>query len=524
MSEPPRPGRPRRGGSRLTGLRPSRWSLRARLLAALVALVALVCLAIGVTTTLTLRHVLLDRVDSQLVAAGARSRNAGGNPPGGTGSGTGTGAQFLLAPGQPAGTLGARLVAGRVAAAQVLDQKGGLDQLPAGSAAVLEALPADDHLYTRGMPGLGDYRLVAERTADGDVLVTGLPLGAVEDTVDGLAAVEAGVGVTALVGAGLSGAFIIRRSLRPLARVARTAGRVSVLPLERGEVDIADRVPAGDTDPRTEVGQVGAALNLLLDHVGSALAARQASETRVRQFVADASHELRTPLASIRGYAELTRRSREHAPPDLAHAMSRVESEAARMTTLVEDLLLLARLDNGRPLTTGQVDLTQLVVDAVSDAAAAQHGPAGATHLEPDPVAHRWRVDLPDEPVTVSGDAAGLHQVLANLLANARTHTPPGTTVTVGLAAGPPGQVVLSVLDDGPGIDPELLPDVFQRFARGDSSRHRGMSSTSTGLGLAIVEAIVSAHGGNVHVSSRPGRTEFTVQLPMAARNPDTGS
>lgn len=518
MSEP---------AGRVRALRPSRWTLRTRLLAAVVGLVALVCLVIGVTTTLTLRHVLLDRVNSQLVAAGARSQSAGGAPPGGSGApaggraGTGTdtdtdtGARFLLAPGQPAGTLGARVVGGRVAAAQVLEPSGALAPVSPGATAVLAALAADNQLHTRALAGLGDYRLVAARTADGDVLITGLPLGAVEDTVDRLAVVETGVGVAALLGAGLSGAFIVRRTLRPLSRVARTASRVSMLPLERGEVDIAERVPAADTDPRTEVGQVGAALNRLLDHVGSALTARQASETRVRQFVADASHELRTPLASIRGYAELTRRSREQAPPDLAHAMGRVESEAARMTTLVEDLLLLARLDSGRPLATGQVDLTQLVVDAVSDAAAAERL---------GPVAHRWRVDLPDDPVTVTGDAAGLHQVLANLLANARTHTPAGTTVTVGLAVSPPSDVVLSVLDDGPGIAPALLPDVFHRFARGDTSRHRGMSSSSTGLGLAIVDAIVTAHGGTVHVTSRPGRTAFEVRLPVTGSATEAGS
>ena len=174
------------------------------------------------------------------------------------------------------------------------------------------------------------------------------------------------------------------------------------------------RVPDADTDPRTEVGQVGAALNRMLGHVADALAARQASETRVRQFVADASHELRTPLAAIRGYAELARRGRDAVPPDVAHALRRVESESARMTTLVDDLLLLARLDSGRPLAAEPVDLTALVVDAVSDAHVAG----------PD---HRWQLDLPDERVTVPGDAARLHQVLANLLANARVHTPPGT-------------------------------------------------------------------------------------------------
>jgi two-component system OmpR family sensor kinase len=236
----------------------------------------------------------------------------------------------------------------------------------------------------------------------------------------------------------------------------------------------------------------------MLGHVAAALAARQASETRVRHFVADASHELRTPLAAIRGYAELAGRFGDSVPPDVAHAMRRVHSETARMTTLVEDLLLLARLDSGRPLDREPVDLTMLVINAISDAHVAGRD-------------HNWRLDLPDEPVTVTGDPARLHQVLANLLANARTHTPPATTVVASLRATG-DRVELSVVDDGPGIPAELLPEVFDRFARGDSSRSR--AAGSTGLGLAIVAAVVEAHHGSVEVTSRPGHTAFTVLLP----------
>jgi two-component system OmpR family sensor kinase len=250
------------------------------------------------------------------------------------------------------------------------------------------------------------------------------------------------------------------------------------------------------------VGRVGTALNRMLDHVGQALAARQASETRVRQFVADASHELRTPLAAIRGYAELTRRSRDTVPPDIAHALRRVESESARMTTLVDDLLLLARLDSGRPLDRDPVELSRLVVDAVNDAHAA--GPE-----------HRWLLNLGDEAVTVTGDSARLHQVLANLLANARTHTPTGTVVTTSLTVEQ-GQAVVSVIDNGPGIPAASLPDIFERFSRGDTSRSR--AAGSTGLGLAIVAAVVEAHRGVVEVTSRPGHTSFVVRLPDPGR------
>jgi two-component system OmpR family sensor kinase len=244
------------------------------------------------------------------------------------------------------------------------------------------------------------------------------------------------------------------------------------------------------------VGQVGSALNRMLDNVESALEARQESEMQLRQFVADASHELRTPLAAISGYTELTRRG--ELSPDIEYSLTRIASQTERMTALVEDLLLLARLDAGRPLERGEVDLTRLVVDAVADAHAAG----------PD---HKWQLAVPDEPVVVPGDGSRLAQVLANLLANARTHTPPGTSVTVALGEDR-RYAQLSVSDDGPGIPPDLLPHIFERFARGSTSRSR--DNGSTGLGLAIVRAVVAAHHGTVDVASRPGRTEFTVRLP----------
>jgi two-component system OmpR family sensor kinase len=221
----------------------------------------------------------------------------------------------------------------------------------------------------------------------------------------------------------------------------------------------------------------------------------------VRQFVADASHELRTPLAAIRGYAELTRRGRDTVPTDVAHALGRIESESARMTTLVDDLLLLARLDSGRPLEAEPVELSGLVVDTVNDAHA-----AGRDHV--------WRLDLPDAPVTITGDGPRLHQVLANLLANARTHTPPGTVVTTSLAVARDGYAAVSVTDNGPGIPDSIQPEIFERFARADTSRSR--AAGSTGLGLAIVDAVVEAHHGTVDVVSRPGHTVFTVRLPGA--------
>jgi two-component system OmpR family sensor kinase len=237
----------------------------------------------------------------------------------------------------------------------------------------------------------------------------------------------------------------------------------------------------------------------MLEHVASALTARQASENKVRAFVADASHELRTPLASIRGYAELTRRGGHDLPEDVSHALGRVESESVRMTALVEDLLLLARLDEGSALEGDTVDLSRLVIDSVSDARA-----AGPDHV--------WKLDLPDEPVLARGDHFRLHQVVMNLLSNARTHTPPGTVVTTSLARDR-DTAVIEVRDTGPGIDDELVPTIFERFVRGDSSRSR--ASGSTGLGLAIVTAVVDAHGGRAEVESQPGMTVFRVILPL---------
>lgn len=470
--------------------------LRTRLIAAILALLVAVCTVIGVVTTLALRGFLIDQLDAQLAAASHRSSRAGSAPP--DRDGPESGPRFLLAPGQAAGTLGVRMVGGSVAEAAVLDDDGDPRAVSIEDVSVLTTVPVDGRPYTRSIDDLGAYRVVAAREPDGDVLVTGLPLSGVTRTTWWLIALEAVVVGAGLLVAALAGAAIVRLSLRPLRRVAATAGQVAELPLARGEVALAVRVPDADTDPRTEVGQVGAALNGMLGHVADALAARQASETRVRQFVADASHELRTPLASIRGYAELTRRGRDAVPPDVAHALARVESESRRMTDLVDDLLLLARLDSGRPLDRRPVDLSQLVVHAVSDAHAAG----------PD---HRWTLDLPAAAVTVTGDEARLQQVLGNLLANARVHTPAGTTVTTTLTEVN-GCATVTVADNGLGVPPGLQAEVFERFTRADTSRSR--AAGSTGLGLAIVAAVVDAHHGRVEVTSRPGQTAFSVHLP----------
>jgi two-component system OmpR family sensor kinase len=484
-----------------------RWSLRARLLAATLALLAAVSVVVGVVSVLALDSFLVGRLDSQLAAAGQRIAGGGPGPEHRDGGADGDGDDTepppgLTMPGQSAGTLGAEITGGTVTGGGVITATGSNTALTDAQEAALLALPTDGRPYTRNLGGdLGDYRLRADSAPDGRVFVAGLPLSGVHDTVTRQAAIVAAVAAGGLLLAAVAGGLIVRLTLRPLRRVAATATRVSELPLHRGAVELSERVPDADTDPRTEVGQVGAALNRMLGHVSNALTARQESETRVRQFVADASHELRTPLASIRGYAELSRRGTEPVPADVAYALGRVESESTRMTGLVEDLLLLARLDSGRAVAHEPVDLSRLVVDAVSDAQV-----AGSDHA--------WTLRLPDEPVEVVGDADRLHQVVANLLGNARAHTPPGTTVTVGLSSSD-GSVHIRVSDDGPGIAPDLLPRVFERFARGDGSRSR--AAGSTGLGLAIVSAVAEAHGGTVEVDGSPAGTTFTVTLPAGA-------
>ena len=498
-------------------------SLRARLVITVVLVFVVSCVAIGVVTTLSLDRYLSARQDRELAfAVDELVTRRTGQPPGSTLERPGSGAPgpvapppgagpsgpgtawpgrdgSLLGPGQGPGSVAVVTTGDGTVHAERAEPGGGSSTVADADVRVLQAVPAD------GAPrdvtlSLGTYRAAAHPSGPVTYVVA-RPDGAGE-TADRLVLIETVVLGGAVALAGLAAAVLVRRELRPLEQVAGVAARVGALPLDRGEVQLAARV--ADPDPRTEVGQVGTALNHMLDNVEGALAARQESETRLRRFVADAGHELRTPLAAIRGYAELSQREPEPVPPGTAHALVRITSQAERMSALVEDLLLLARLDAGRPLERAEVDLTRLVLDGVGDAHAAGPG-------------HRWLPRLPDEPITVTGDTHRLTQVVTNLLANARTHTPPGTSVTVELDRPSPDRVRLQVTDDGPGIAPDVLPRVFERFARGAEGRSRaGDDTPSTGLGLAIVAAVVSAHRGSVAVRSVPGRTTFTVELPVS--------
>lgn len=485
-------------------------SLTSRLVLTAVASALLVSLLLGTATTLVMRHALTERLDQDVRAALARTLEA--PPDGGPGSPSGppSGDSPVDLRNQAPGTLIAVLDddqdrdddqdgdgdrGGRADGDGLVvgGGRGERDDLDERAFEALEDLPGeDDRVVQVDLPGQGAYR-VASTDLGTAVLVVGLPTDGVDEAVGQLVAAEVGLGLLVVAMAGGAAGAVVRRQLRPLREVAATADRVSALRLDSGEIALTERVPDGLTDERTEVGQVGAALNALLDHVETSLSARQRSEEQVRSFVADASHELRTPLTTIVGYAELAHR-RPDDPIAQRTALAKVTEESSRMTSLVEDLLLLARLDAGRPLEQRPVDLTRLLLEAVSDARV----------LAPD---HRWRLDLPDESVEVLGDEQRLHQVVTNLLINARRHTPPGTTVTV---TARPGRI--EVHDDGPGFAPDLLPRAFDRFARGDDSRHRVESST--GLGLSLVRAITAAHGGTVELTSVPGDTRVVVHLP----------
>lgn len=347
-------------------------------------------------------------------------------------------------------------------------------------------------------PSLGQYRFQVAR--DGETIV-GLPYSQVSKPMSRQLLMAGLLTAGAIVLSYLGARRIVERSLRPLQRLALTATQVSQLPLASGEGTVPVRVQAQDADPSSEVGQVGLAFNYMLDNVENALAARHRSETKVRQFVADASHELRNPLASIRGYAELTRRGSEDLPADTVHAIGRIESESERMSALVQDLLLLARLDSEPTLELGPVDLTEIVLNAVSDARAAD-------------AEHVWELNLPEDLVVAKGDPHRLHQVVANLLANARSHTPAGTRVETALRTEG-DWAVIAVTDNGPGVPAEIKDSVFERFTRADASRVRKAGGSSTGLGLAIVSAVVNAHGGQVGLESEPGRTSFLIRVPL---------
>ena len=559
MSQQPAPTRRRmslrawRPGSLLTPPR----SLRTRLVVGVLGLVLVMAAVMSAFSTVSLRHTLMARTDSQLMAAAQRAADKrhdltqearkasdeaaqegadkpGDQPDGADGADGGPGKEGvppgLDAAGQSTGTL--PLITTQTSSsdtassetAAYIDKNGHYASISKEDCRLLLSQATEDHPITVDLHHLGSYRVVATRDeASGSTVITGLSLEGDKALIRTQLLIELAVALVGALVVALAGRTMVRSSLAPLERVARTAHRVASQPLERGEVSIEDRVEQADLDSSAEVGQVGGALNTLLGHVESALGARQRSETQVRQFVADASHELRTPLASIRGYTELIRREGADAdlPEEATYALERVHSESVRMTALVEDLLLLARLDAGRELRREEVDLVGLLVDTVADARAA--GPDHDWQLDlavlepPADATPEEAEDFLPEPPLVIGDEARLRQVIVNLLANARVHTPAGSHVTTTLAREG-DTLIVRIHDDGPGIAPDVRDRLFERFARGDSSRER--RTGSTGLGMSIALAIVQSHGGSIDVASSTAPedhgTTFSVRLPAA--------
>ena len=543
-----------RPGSLLTPPR----SLRTRLVVGVLGLVLVMAAVMSAFSTVSLRHTLMARTDSQLMAAAQRAADKrhdltqearkasdeaaqegadkpGDQPGGADGADDGPGKHRippgLDAAGQSTGTL--TLITTQTSSsdsetsetAAYIDKNGHYASISKEDCRLLLSQASEDHPVTVHLHHLGSYRVVATRDeASGSTVITGLSLEGDKGLIRTQLLIELAVALVGALVVALAGRTMVRSSLAPLERVARTAQRVASQPLERGEVSIEDRVEKADLGSSAEVGQVGGALNTLLGHVESALGARQRSETQVRQFVADASHELRTPLASIRGYTELIRREGADAdlPEEATYALERVHSESVRMTALVEDLLLLARLDAGRELRREEVDLVGLLVDTVADARAA--GPDHDWQLDlavlepPADATPEEAEDFLPEPPLVIGDEARLRQVVVNLLANARVHTPAGSHVTTTLAREG-DTLIVRIHDDGPGIAPDVRDRLFERFARGDSSRER--RTGSTGLGMSIALAIVQSHGGSIDVDSSTAPedhgTTFSVRLPAAA-------
>jgi two-component system OmpR family sensor kinase len=484
-----------------------RTSLRVKLVLAVVLLSAVVLLLSGVVATTALRGFLHDQLDDRLTATVGQIEQRLTE--------RGPGSPEPVVPPNYFAQL--RAADGTVGDTANEAEDDGVPDLP--DLADMGTVP-----FTVSSVGgdTADWRVLAEPIGDDVTLVVATSMSEVNGTVEQLVLLQSGAGLIALVALGFVGSWVIRRSLRPLEEIESVAGDIAA-------GDLARRVP--DPDERTEVGRLAGALNGMLVQIESAVRDREVaattanqSEQRMRRFVADASHELRTPLTSIRGFAELYRQGAVPAGPEVGRVMSRIESEAGRMNMLVEDMLLLARLDERRPMRMVPVDLLPLAVDAVYDARAVAPG-RGITLAAGDG----------PRPV-VRGDEARLRQVLGNLLANALIHTPDGTPVDVRVSADA-ASVVLEVADRGTGLEPEQAARVFERFYRADAARARAepaiedhtaardLGAGGSGLGLSIVAAVAAAHGGRVGLDTAPGQgATFRVVLPRLTEGPDGGA
>jgi two-component system OmpR family sensor kinase len=476
-----------------------RTPLQVKLIAAVLVLVTLALVVISVVSTVALRSYLTDRVDRQLFETVERSQVRG--MPADT---------LIRDPDLPSDFLLLwQLWQLPIPPTFIVydDSRYTREDLPPLPSSLADAEQLAGDPYNIEAVGGGTlWRMMVVLFPDGTGLTVAQDISDLDSAVSRLIWTELIVGAWVLVLLVAAGVWVVRTSLRPLRQIEQTAGAIAA-------GDLTRRVPnpePGPDPPRTEVGRLAHALNAMLAQIEAAFAARAASEERMRRFVADASHELRTPLTTIRGFAELYRQGAGGTPEEVGRLVRRIEDEASRMGLLVEDLLLLARLDQERPLEQAPVELPVIVSDAVHAARAV----AADRHIE-------LEVRSDGVPLVVEGDDARLRQVVGNLLSNAVTHTPVGTAVTVRLRAEP-GAAVLEVADQGPGLTPEQADRVFERFYRADSARSRrrpgGAVDTTggTGLGLAIVAALVAAHRGTVEVASVPGKgATFRVRLPL---------
>ncbi|UJP09077.1 HAMP domain-containing histidine kinase [Microbacterium sp. KUDC0406] len=473
-------------------------SLRLQVVLIASALVAVASVIVGIVSVVSLNDYLLGQLDDRLNGAAQRGADMAGGPRPPGAPQPPDRDDLVGAPGQSPGTVTAVFRDDAFVIGGWIDADGERHDLSAEQRQALSSVPAGAAPQTVDLGGdLGAYRVAARAAPDDAVVVTGLPLEPVTAATSRLGLVVVLVGLASILLAILAATLAMGRALLPLRRVASTASEVTSVPLGRGEVTLAQRVADDDIASTAEVGQVGAALNDLLDHVEQALAEREASEQAVRRFVADASHELRTPLTSIRAHAQLSERAGAELD-ELRGNAALIDAEGTRMSSLIDQMLMLARLDALPAMARTDVDLRMLVAEAV----------VAARTAGPD---HSWRMELGEDPAIVSGDAADLRRVIDNLLGNARQHTPPGTTASVRIAADADG-VTVTVSDDGPGL-PEGVT-VFDRFARGDASRSRE-DGGGTGLGLAIARAVVEAHGGTIEALPGEGAT-FVVTLPSA--------
>ena len=462
-------------------------SLSGRLLLGIIALVVVGLVVADSATYVLLRNSLISRVDAQLTSHSTQdtARVVIGNNchlgPGSPDYPTNTVAELTSPTGKVLLSCGFRPLGSTSTASPVLS-----GTLP--NAGTDNPAPP---FTVEGTGAVDQYRVTdwPEDSFNGDYVVFAIPIDDLNSTLSQLLLLEALIGVIAVVGIALMALLIIRVGLRPLDRMRAVAQDIAA-------GDLSRRVEPATAD--TEIGRLGLALNGMLAQIESAFAVRTASENRLRRFIADASHELRTPLTSVRGYAEMLRRGAEKSPEDSAVARRRIEEESVRMSEMVDDMLVLARLGQGRPLEVKPVDLQAIALDAVADARA----------VAPQ---REIVVDAP-APVLVSGDDTRLRQAVGNLVRNAIVHTPADTSIQVGVAADD-GVAHVTVIDHGRGLRAEERDRVFEPFYRADPSRSR--DSGGAGLGLSIVAAVAAAHLGSVKVTETPGGgATFDLELP----------